>query len=274
MRRAAVLWVTMFLAGSIAGGAKADGTIILNSASDFGKNVADGTIIGVNVNPTTAQQLASNSALNSAFPIAPGQTQSKVSSIAAASSPLNGLLNSAAPGGNGQYVSSWTYGYHIDPDLTRYTINLGLVLPQVAASPTGSGINLVTIAVTSLNSSDPTTYSSRVWGFDNTILNPNPNTGLENFSLAAVDGLGTGGSNYFTQAPGFDLTKVLYVSIGYRGVFDGSYPATPDGTTGAFWTGAASLDVVAAPEPNSALVLACGLLGAGLLRRARSRHRK
>ncbi len=299
MRKAAVLFAAIWLGGGIACEAHADGTIILNKASDFQTAVADGTITGVDINqnvsqppasPADAQQIASNLALAAAFPEL-GVSNSgvtKIGSVATANSQLSGLLNSGSPaggqsGGPPQYVSSWCYGYHIDPDLTDFTINLRVFLPQIQ-SPGVSGINMVTVALTSVttNGGNPV-YKTRAWGFDNNltpgILAPDPSTHIQGFRLTPVAGNGAGGSNFFNEESGFDLTKVWYVSIGYRGALGGDYPLTPDSPVGsnAFWTGTQSLTVALTPEPNSALVLACCLLGMGLLRtslRARTRHRR
>ncbi len=289
MRRAAILFVAICLTGGVTGRAKADGTIILNSVSDFQQNI--GFISGIGSSAVSPnQQTASNAALATAFPdlSMASPTLHAVNSTAVSNDTVGGLLNfSATPSAlqqsvSQQYVSAWTYGYHIDPDLTNYTIKLGLVIPQVSHSFSDAGINMVTIALTSVteNSSNQPVYRSRVWGFDNvldpTILAPDTTTNLEEFSLAAVDGAGAGRSNYFNQDPGFDIQKVLYVSIGYRSVFNGAYPVTPMGTR-SLWTGAAALDVVQTPEPSSAVVLACGLGCATLLRvslRMRSRRRR
>ncbi|MCW3099214.1 MAG: hypothetical protein JWL77_4832 [Chthonomonadaceae bacterium] len=288
MRRAALLFVAISLAGGITGGAKADGTIILRNASDF-QNKIDGTnITGAGNSNQTAdpQQTASNSALSTAFPNASGTiAQSNV----VANTQINGLLSYVPSTHGGQNVSGWTYGYHIDPDLTNFTVNLQLYLPEVGVYQSTAGINMVSIALTSvsMDSSNQPVYSTRAWGFDNDvtpgILNPDPTTHLQDFSFAALTGAGAGGSNFFAQDSGFDLANVWYVSIGYRGTVDASFPPTPIGGND-LWMGTESLVVVsdaltpaATPEPTSAAFLACGLLSAGLLRftlRKRSRRQK
>lgn len=277
MRRVAVLFAMICLAGGIAGEAKADGTIILNSASDFQSKLASGTITGLINGDPSAQQTASGSALRTAFPEILLGDPIPVDASATASSPFNGLLTSSAVALDHQYVSAWTYGYHIDPDLTDYSINLHLYLPQVGtyANPglALSGINAVSIMLTSTNNGVVT--GSRAWNFDNN-LNPSIlHPGLEEFSLAAVNGAGAGGSNSFHQDGGFDIHQVFYVSIGYRGFFGAAFPVAPDGAH-SFWTGTQSLNVTVTPEPNSAFVLAFCLLGTGVVRsmvRARYRRR-
>ena len=276
MRRAAVLLVAVGLLVGLGGRAMADGTIILNSTSDFQTYVNNNTITGFNTGLVNPQNYAASAALNTAYP---NQTYS-VSSVSV-SSQVNGLLATTAPPTSGQYASSWTYGYHIDPDLTNYTVNLSLYLPQVSANSTDSGINKITIAITSVavvNNQD--VYSSRVWGFDNTltpgILAPDPTTHLEDFSLAAIMGSGAGGSNFFSQDPGFSIQNVSYVGIGFEGVLGADYPVDPSGGN-TLWIGTHSLTVLSTPEPTSAAALACGLLGVGIFRaslRARFRRRK
>lgn len=267
MRRAAVLFAMICLAGGIAGEAKADGTIILNSASDFQSNVASGTITGLQSGDPSAQQTASGMALRTAFPETLLGNPNPVDASAIASSPFNGLLTSSAAAPDSQYVSAWTYGYHIDPDLTDYAINLHLYLPQVGTYTNPglaqSGINAVSITLTSVSNGAVT--GSRAWSFDNN-LSPNIlHPGLEEFSLAAVDGAGAGGSNGFHQDSGFDIHQVLYVSVGYRGFLGAAFPVAPNGAH-SFWTGTQSLTVTVTPEPNSALVLAFCLLGTGVVR--------
>jgi hypothetical protein len=286
MRRSAVLFAVIALTGGIAGGAKADGTIIMNRASDFQSKTAEGTITGLIVGDTSPQQNATNMALRTAYPDNTAVNQpanlTKVNAAASATSVFSGLLTSSTAAPNQQYASAWTFGYHIDPDLTDYTINLHLYLPQVGTfTPSGgvgtatSGINAVTIFLTSV--SNGAVSGSRAWTFDNNLSPGILQTGLEEFSLAAVNGAGAGGSNDFHQDAGFDLHQVFYVSIGYRGYLDNSFPVAPDGTH-SFWTGTQSLNVTAVtPEPNSALILACCLVGTGVVRsrlRARSRRLK
>jgi hypothetical protein len=281
MRRAAVLFAVLWLAGGVTGGARADGTIILNSAQAFQDSINDQSIGGFGSGQgAAAQQQAATTALSTSFP-----NDNMVPSLATTDGQVDGLLTaSRALGAQGQYVSGWTYGYHIDPDLTDYTINLRMYLPAVGVYQTPqSGINMVTIAITSVaqDASNQPVFSSRVWGYDNNslpgILSPNT-THLQDFSLAAVQGAGAGGSNFFRQDTGFDIRNIWYVSVGYRGVLGSSYPVDPNGST-SLWTGTQSLVVTAAaatPEPNSALVLACCLVGTGLLRsslRARTRRR-
>jgi hypothetical protein len=288
MRRAAILFVAISLAGGITGGAKADGTIILRNASDFQSKIDGTNITGAGDSNQTAdpQQTASNSALNIAFPNAGGTI---VPSNVVANAQINGLLTYVPSTHGGQNVSGWTYGYHIDPNLTNFTVNLQLYLPEVGVYQSTAGINMVSIALTSvsMNSSNQPVYSTRAWGFDNDmtpgILNPDPTTHLQDFSFAALTGAGAGGSNYFAQDSGFDLSNVWYVSIGYRGTIDTTFPDTPIGGHD-LWMGTESLVVTsdaltpgATPEPTSAAFLACGLLSAGLLRftlRKRSRRRK
>ena len=279
MRRAAVLFAVIWFGGGVAGQAKADGTIILNNTGDFQAKIDDQSISGIGSGPTSdPQQRASQSALIAAFPtntVAPAATASNIQ--------LNGLLSyNPSAGGSGEQVSGWTYGYHIDPDLTDYTIHLRLYLPQVGAyqDAQSSGINTVTIALTSVATdvNHNPVYSTRAWSFDKNLdpnlLTPDAATHLEDFSLFAVQGAGAGGSNVFKQDTGFDIHNVWYLSIGYRGVLGGSYPLSPLGTN-SFWAGTQSLNVTPTPEPNSALVLACCLAGTGLVRtalRARSRR--
>lgn len=277
MRRAAVLFVTIGLLGGILGGAKADGTIILNSTQDFQNSINDHTIGGYGSGQNAAgQQSAAGNALSTTFP-----NDNMVPSTAATTSALKGMVSYTQPLAAGQNVSGWTYGYHIDPDLSNYTINLGLYIPKVGVYNQTAGINEVTIAITSvtLDSNNQPVYGTRAWGFDG-ILNPDPVTHLEEFSLAAIDGAGAGGSNFFAQDSNFDIRYVMYVSIGYRGSVDGTYPLDPLGRN-SLWLGTDSLNVLptvtVTPEPSSALIMACGLLGVGLLRtrlRTRLRRRK
>ncbi|MCW3052346.1 MAG: hypothetical protein JWN14_1516 [Chthonomonadales bacterium] len=286
MRRAAVLFVAIGLAGGISGRAQADGTIILNNAPSF-QTAIDSTNITGNGNTVGTQNTASNSALTTAFP---NTSDIKVSSNVTSNAQLNGLLSYAPTLGAGQSVSSWTYGYHIDPDLTNYTINLQVYLPEVGVFPSAhsAGINDITIALTSVtkDSSNQDVYSTRAWGWDNNlspgILNPDPITHLEDFSLAAIDGFGAGGSNFFVEDPTFDIRNVWYVSIGYRGTVDGSFPTTPLGNN-ALWIGTEQLIVTSnagvadTPEPGTVAFITSGLLGAGFLqysRRMRARRRK
>jgi hypothetical protein len=288
MRRAAILFVAISLAGGITGGAKADGTIILRTASDFQAKIDGTNITGAGNSGDTLdpQQTASNNALSIAFPNASGTI---VPSTVVANAQINGLLSYVPSTHGGQNVSGWTYGYHIDPDLTNFTVNLQLYLPEVGVYQSTPGINMVSIAMTSISmdSNNQPVYSTRAWGFDNDmnpgILNPDPTTHLQDFSFAALTGAGAGGSNFFAQDSGFNLANVWYVSIGYRGVVDTSFPETPIGGND-LWMGTESLvltsDVVtpgATPEPTNAAFLACGLLSAGLLRftfRKRSRRQK
>lgn len=286
MRRAALLFVVIWLAAGIVGEAKGDGTIILRNAPGFQTGIDNNNISSYDAGQTVdPQQTASNTALSTAFP-----SDNRVPSVTGVSTDLNGLLSYAPSAGRGgQNVSSWTYGYHIDPDLTDYTVNLRLYIPQVGvyqnSSSSTSGINMISIALTSvgMDSNNQPVYSTRAWGFDNNltpgILNPDPSTHLEDFTLAAVDGAGAGGSNFFAQDSGFDIRNVWYVSVGYRGTVDSTFPPTPVGGN-YMWIGTESLVVTAAvtPEPNSAVVLACGVLGVGFLmaslrRRARRRTR-
>jgi len=286
MRRAAVLFVAIGLAGGITGRAHADGTIILNSAPSFQSSI-DSTNITGNGNTGGQQGTASNSALTTAFP---NSNDTKVASAVTSNAQLNGLLSYAPALGSGQSVSSWTYGYHIDPDLTNYTINLQVYLPEVGVYPSAhpTGINDITIALTSVtkDGSNQDVYSTRAWGWDNNlspgILNPDPTTHLEDFSLAAIGGSGAGGSNFFAQDPTFDIRNVWYISIGYRGVVDDASPPTPLGNH-ALWIGTEQLIVTSdagvadTPEPGTVALLTSGLLGAGFLqysRRMRARRRK
>ena len=286
MRRTAVLFAVIGLIGGIAGGAKADGTIIMNQVSDFQSKTADGTITGLIIGDTSPQQNATNMALRTAYPDNTAINQpgnlTKVNAATSATSAFNGLVTSSTATPNQQYASAWTFGYHIDPNLTDYTVNLHLYLPQVGTFTPGggvgtatSGINAVTIFLTSV--SNGAVSGSRAWTFDNNLQPGILQPGLEDFSLAAVNGAGAGGSNDFHQDTGFDIQQVFYVSIGYRGYLDTSFPVAPDGTH-SFWTGTQSLDVTAVtPEPNSALILACFLVGTGVVRSrlcARFRRRK
>lgn len=277
MRRAAVLFAVIGLLGVIIKGAKADGTIILNSTQDFQNAINDHSIGGYGSSQNAAaQQSAAGLALSTAFP-----NDNMVPSTAATTSQIPGMVSFTAPLTSGQNVSGWTYGYHIDPDLTNFTIGLTVYVPKVGVYGQSSGINDITIALTSvtLDSSNQPVYSTRVWGWDG-ILNPDPTTHLEEFNLAAASGAGAGGSNFFAQDSTFDIRNVMYVSVAYRGSVDGNYPLDPFNHN-SLWLGTASLDVInisaVTPEPSSALVLAFGIAGVGLLRtmsRARFRRRK
>ena len=281
MRRAALLFVAIGLTGGMTGRAQADGTIILNSASAFQASIDNNNITGSG-NTVGPQNIASNSALTTAFP---NSNDTKVSSNVTANAQLNGLLSYASTFGPGQSVSNWTYGYHIDPDLTNYTINLQVYIPKVGVFPGARsvGINEISFALTSVtkDNNNQDVFSTRAWGWDNNldpgILHPDPTTHLENFTLSAIGGLGAGGSNFFAQDPSFDIRNVWYVSIGYRGMIDGTFPPTPLGNS-ALWIGTESLTIVAVtPEPGAVALIASGLLGAGFLhcsRRMRARRRR
>ena len=280
MRRAAVLFAILLMGGGIAGQVRADGTIILNSVQDFQSQVTGGAVTGADLNQTdpvaSPQQSATNMALATAFPGPPSWNRTTVSALTPPGGLWSGLLSSGtAPNGQPQFVSAWTYGYHIDPDLSKFNIHMGLYLPKVgvynANGATVSGVNTVSVALTSVYTDNNNTaiYGSRVWEFDNNLQPGILGAGgaVKNFDLAAADLAGAGGSNIFQQDPGFKIDKVLYFSIGYRGFLGTDYPVNPDPRTpNTLWIGTQALDVTTTPEPNSAVVLACCLLGTALVR--------
>ncbi len=263
MRRWGILiggWILLGLAAVVPAGA--DGTIILSSVGDFQNAILNDYVRGV----VAGQPDASNQALQNAYP-GQAKTRSTVLTSDGTNGSPNGLVTEGqTPDANTEYVTSWTYDYHIDPDLTKSTLDLKLFLPKVSTQHTQSGINMVTVTLTS-QAPGTSDYFSRTWGFDNTLenglLSPDTNN-LQHFRWELAAGSGADGSNYFNQDSGFDLRYVYFVNVGYRGLIGNSYPLTPDNKS-ALWTGTESLLVTVTPEPNVSALILSGLLAACLV---------
>ncbi len=214
-------------------------------------------------------------AKQNAYP-AGAKTRSFVSALSGGTGSPNGLVTSGlTPDINSEDVTSWTYDYHLDPDLTSSRLNLSLYLPRVNTVQDPFGINMVTVTLTShpLNSS---VYSSQTWGFDNTLQAGllAPSSGhIQNFQWSLSTGSGADGSNYFKRDAGSDLQNVYFVNIGYRGTAGNSFPITP-ANEARLWTGTESLTILSdiTQEPGPFMLLGGGLLAAVLFHcRARKR---
>lgn len=249
------LTVTLTLALTLALGqsrAQADPIIIMKTAAQFQAALSAGFLTGVD--PSISN--ASLTGLQKAYPTQSAQIRN--TQLGVNSTTVDGLISATGTGADlsSQIIGGYAYKGS-DPDWTGNRIDLDIFLPAVGP-PLSSGIDNLSFAIID------TSGRIRLWQWNDTALA----SGLQNFLIPFDDGLGAGGSTFFLNEQGFDLTHSESLLVGYRGTLTNAFapvPPTLDPLPNpSLWIGTKTFAV---PEPGAWLCLPAAFLGFALLRR-------